>query len=173
MHGWVSLRRAATTAANAQTSSTASCRSRNPAAAATATPAGRTVPSPAGKEERDDGDDAPDRDRGDDYREIRQVGRVQGEREQVERDTPESVVDVYRPRKRQTCPAPSTLGSGSRPSRARSRSATRPKTAGCRTPYKAIFGRVPGDVNDERLVETWVEAALAYARQRGIGRGKG
>jgi AcrR family transcriptional regulator len=35
---------------------------------------------------------------------------------------------------------------------------------------RAIFGRVPGDVDDERLVETWVEVALAYARERGMER---
>jgi AcrR family transcriptional regulator len=35
---------------------------------------------------------------------------------------------------------------------------------------RAIFGRVPGDVDDERLVETWVEVALAYACARGIER---
>jgi hypothetical protein len=40
--------------------------------------------------------------------------------------------------------------------------------------YRGIsntFGRVPGDVSDERLVETWVEVALAYAGEGGIGRG--
>jgi len=30
------------------------------------------------------------------------------------------------------------------------------------------FGRVPGDVDDERFVETWVEICLAYARSIGI-----
>jgi hypothetical protein len=34
-----------------------------------------------------------------------------------------------------------------------------------------IFGRVPSDVDDDRLVETWVDVALAYARERGLGRG--
>ena len=33
---------------------------------------------------------------------------------------------------------------------------------------RSIFGRVPGDVNDERLVEMWVDVALAYAREHGI-----
>jgi AcrR family transcriptional regulator len=36
---------------------------------------------------------------------------------------------------------------------------------------RAIFDRVPGEVDDERFVETWVEVALAYARERGIGGG--
>jgi hypothetical protein len=36
---------------------------------------------------------------------------------------------------------------------------------------RSIFGRVPGDVDDDRLVETWVDVALAYARGRGVGRG--
>lgn len=36
---------------------------------------------------------------------------------------------------------------------------------------RAVFGRVPGEVDDERLVEAWVEVALAYAHERGIGGG--
>jgi AcrR family transcriptional regulator len=36
---------------------------------------------------------------------------------------------------------------------------------------RSIFGRVPGDVDDDRLVETWVDVALAYAREYGVGRG--
>jgi hypothetical protein len=30
---------------------------------------------------------------------------------------------------------------------------------------------VPGDVDDDRLVETWLHVALASARERGIRRG--
>jgi AcrR family transcriptional regulator len=33
---------------------------------------------------------------------------------------------------------------------------------------RATFGRVPGGVDDERLVETWVDVCLAFARQHGI-----
>jgi hypothetical protein len=42
------------------------------------------------EDERDRADDAPDRDRGDDHRKIRQVDRVEGEHEQVERDPAEN-----------------------------------------------------------------------------------
>jgi hypothetical protein len=34
---------------------------------------------------------------------------------------------------------------------------------------RATFGRVPGDLDDERLIATWVELALAYAAEHGIG----
>ena len=37
--------------------------------------------------------------------------------------------------------------------------------------YRAIdqlFGRVPGRVDDERLIETWVEVCLVYARSIGL-----
>ena len=33
---------------------------------------------------------------------------------------------------------------------------------------RATLVRVPGDVDDPRLIETWVEVALAYARARSI-----
>jgi AcrR family transcriptional regulator len=33
---------------------------------------------------------------------------------------------------------------------------------------RTTFGRVPGDVDDERLVETWVEVCLAFAREQGM-----
>jgi AcrR family transcriptional regulator len=31
-----------------------------------------------------------------------------------------------------------------------------------------VFGRVPGEVDDERFVETWVDVCLAYARSLGL-----
>jgi hypothetical protein len=34
---------------------------------------------------------------------------------------------------------------------------------------RATFGRVPGDLDDKRLIATWVELALAYAAEHGIG----
>jgi len=33
---------------------------------------------------------------------------------------------------------------------------------------RTTFGRVPGDLDDERFIATWVELALAYAAERGI-----
>jgi len=30
------------------------------------------------------------------------------------------------------------------------------------------FGAVPGDVDDDRLISTWVEVCLAYARSLGL-----
>jgi hypothetical protein len=33
---------------------------------------------------------------------------------------------------------------------------------------RASFGRVPGDLNDERFIATWVDVALSYAAARGI-----
>jgi AcrR family transcriptional regulator len=33
---------------------------------------------------------------------------------------------------------------------------------------RATFGRVPGDLDDERFIATWVEVALSYAAARGI-----
>jgi AcrR family transcriptional regulator len=33
---------------------------------------------------------------------------------------------------------------------------------------RQLFGRVPGEVDDERFVDTWVEVCLAYARSLGI-----
>jgi AcrR family transcriptional regulator len=34
---------------------------------------------------------------------------------------------------------------------------------------RATFGRVPGDLDDERFIATWVELALAYAAEHDIG----
>lgn len=31
-----------------------------------------------------------------------------------------------------------------------------------------LFGRVPGDVDDERFIDTWVDVCLAYARSIGL-----
>jgi len=31
-----------------------------------------------------------------------------------------------------------------------------------------LFGRVPGDVDDDRFIETWVDVCLAYARSIGL-----
>jgi AcrR family transcriptional regulator len=39
--------------------------------------------------------------------------------------------------------------------------------AGYRT-MRETFGRVPGDINDEQLIETWVDVAMALARARGL-----
>jgi AcrR family transcriptional regulator len=33
---------------------------------------------------------------------------------------------------------------------------------------RTTFGRVPGDVGDERLIETWVDVCLAFAREHGV-----
>jgi AcrR family transcriptional regulator len=33
---------------------------------------------------------------------------------------------------------------------------------------RQLFGRIPGEVDDERFVDTWVEVCLAYARSLGI-----
>jgi AcrR family transcriptional regulator len=34
---------------------------------------------------------------------------------------------------------------------------------------RQLFGRVPGDVGDERFIDTWVDVCLAYARSIGLG----
>ncbi len=37
--------------------------------------------------------------------------------------------------------------------------------------YRAMrepFGRVPGEVEDEQLIETWVDVAMLLARARGL-----
>jgi hypothetical protein len=31
-----------------------------------------------------------------------------------------------------------------------------------------LFDRVPGEVDDERFIDTWVEVCLAYARSAGL-----
>ena len=31
-----------------------------------------------------------------------------------------------------------------------------------------VFGRVPGDVDDERFIDTWVDVCMAYARRIGL-----
>jgi hypothetical protein len=31
-----------------------------------------------------------------------------------------------------------------------------------------LFDRVPGDVDDERFIETWADVCLAYARSVGL-----
>ena len=32
-----------------------------------------------------------------------------------------------------------------------------------------LFGRVPGGLDDERFIETWVDVCLTYARRIGLG----
>lgn len=31
-----------------------------------------------------------------------------------------------------------------------------------------VFGKTPGDVDDDRFVKTWVDLGLAYAERRGL-----